>query len=162
MGKLAEIFAGKIKQVSNKALESFLLKHVNDKAETQAELFCKIYPQSRKLGLQGRAALLDKELSYQNALSMIFAYAPEEVCNQAADMLLGMESKDMVDLLSAFCTHPANDSLNERVMHTLMHYAPPVTRKKYWQPLNPCPWMPWLPSCLAKPISAVISASLWS
>lgn len=130
MGKLAEIFAGKIKQVSNKALESFLLKHVNEKAETQAELFCKIYPQSRKLGLQGRAALLDKELSYQNALSMIFAYAPEEVCNQAADMLLGIEGKDMVDLLSAFCTHPANDSLNERVMHTLMHYAPPVTRKK--------------------------------
>lgn len=130
MGKLAEIFTNKIKQVSNKTLESFLFKHVNTNAETQAELFCKSYPQSRKLVLQGRAALLDKELSYQNALSMIFAYAPEEVCNQAADVLLGMESKDMVDLLSAFCTHPANDSLNERVMHTLMHYAPPATRKK--------------------------------
>ncbi|MFC7782193.1 hypothetical protein [Legionella taurinensis] len=130
MGKIGEIFASKIDEVSNKALKSFLLEHFNPKAETQAALFCKVYASSPQRALQGRATLLDKELSYQNALSMVFAYAPEEVCDRAADVLLGMEPKDMVELLSAFRTHPANDSLNERVMHTLMHYAPPATRKK--------------------------------
>lgn len=130
MGKIAEIFASKIDEVSNKALKSFLLKHFNPKAETQAALFCNVYSSSRQGVLQGRAALLDKELSYQNPLSMVFAYAPEEVCSQAADVLLAMEARDMVALLSAFRTHPANDSLNERVMHTLIHYAPPATRKK--------------------------------
>ncbi|QRN03903.1 hypothetical protein GH742_08475 [Legionella sp. MW5194] len=130
MGKIAEIFASKIDEVSNKALKSFLLNHFNPKAETQAALFCKVYSSSPQRALQGRAALMDKELSYQNPLSMVFAYAPEEVCAQAADVLLGMETSDMVELLSAFRTHPANDALNERVMHTLMHYAPPATRKK--------------------------------
>ena len=131
MTKLADELTLIINKLPCLSLKQLLLSHVKEDAETQAELFCRNYPDQRITKKTGRNSLiLSNRLTYMLALNMVFLHAPTEVCDEVADLLCSLDDILFFEAISARAVHATKNQMDERVMHTLMHYAPPAVKLK--------------------------------
>lgn len=126
---IANTLKQQISLLNDTRLEEIILKHVQSDASDLKSLFTKHHENTRKVPNWGRAAYSPfTDIPYENPLSMVFAFAPEAVCKEISEYLTHSVEKRFTQHLSNLIVSD-DEHADERVMHTLMHYAPNDSKK---------------------------------